>query len=256
MPTRDGYREGIPSWVDLATTDIQRAKGFYAALFGWEYREEETDSIPYTMALKKGLSAAGMGPASDERPFSVWSTHFTVDDADATVERVKDAGGSVILEPVDVMDAGRLAIVSDPTGATFGIWQAGNHFGAAIVNEHGALNWNELQSDDLETALPFYEKVFGHGHETSHRATGPYTTLSVGDRAIAGAMPPPNEHTPNNWGVTFAVDDAETAMEVAKANGGKVLYGPMEIPGVGKFAGITDPTGARFTIIELAFEID
>ena len=147
-------------------------------------------------------------------------------------------------------------MLSDPTGAVFGIWQAGTHFGAAIVNEHGALNWNELLSDDLPTALPFYEKMLRFTHKTSEGLNGPYTTLSIGDRAVAGAMPPPAEDIPNNWGVYFAVYNATDAMEAATENGGHILFGPMEVPEVGTIVWITDPTGANFTVIELATAVD
>ena len=137
------------------------------------------------MATKKGLSAAGIGELQTEGHPPVWSTYFAVSNADATAAKVKDAGGRVLLEPFDVTDAGRMAIVSDPTGAVFGIWQAGNHFGAAIVNEHGALNWNELLTDDTEKALAFYQEVFGHEIEVSTSLTGSdYFLIKVGDRGL------------------------------------------------------------------------
>lgn len=256
MPTRDGYPEGTPSWVDLATSDVEGAKSFYHDLFGWEYIEEETDSTPYVMATQKGLSAAGIGGMFDENMPSVWSTYFAVDDATATAQKIKDAGGSMMVDVMDVMDAGRMGFGVDPTGAVFGIWEAKNHFGAAIVNEHGSLNWNELMSDDLDTALSFYRMVFGITHETSQMPNGPYTAISVGDRVVAGAMPKPSPDIPNSWGAYFAVDDTQAAIESARSNGGSVTYGPMEVPEVGVFAGLVDPYGAHFTVIQLANPVD
>lgn len=257
MPTRDGYAEGIPSWTDLSTTDVAGAKEFYTTLFGWEYREEETDSAPYSMATKKGLSAAGIGELQTEGHPPVWSTYFAVSNADATAAKVKDAGGRVLLEPFDVTDAGRMAIVSDPTGAVFGIWQAGNHFGAAIVNEHGALNWNELLTDDTEKALAFYQEVFGHEIEVSTSLTGSdYFLIKVGDRGVAGAMAKPMAEIPNHWGVYFAVDDVAKTIVQATENGGSLVHGPQEIPEVGTFAGLVDPYGSNFTVIQLASEVD
>jgi hypothetical protein len=258
MPTRDGYPEGVPSWADLATTHLDAAKAFYSALFGWEYSEEETGdpAYKYSMAMQKGLPAAGLGQAQEGQPFSVWTTYFAVDDAQATADKVRNAGGSIIMDPVDVMDHGRLGIFGDPTGAVFGVWETGSHHGAAIVNEHGAMNWNELQTDDIDTALAFYANVLGHTHETSEGVSGPYTAVSAGDRVIAGAMTKPAAEIPNNWGVYFAVDDASRAIETALANGGEKIYGPMTIEEVGIFAGLTDPTGAVFTVIELANEVD
>ena len=256
MPTRDGYPEGTPCWADLATGDVDAAKAFYGKLFGWTYRDQDADSMPYSMADQKGLSAAGIGPLQDPNMPPVWSTYFAVDDADATAARITDAGGTLMMEPFDVMDAGRMAFAFDPTGAVFGIWQAKEHFGAAIVNEHGTLNWNELQSDDLDTALEFYATVFGHTHKTAEMPNGPYTSVSVGDRVVAGAMPKVMPEVPNHWGVYFAVDDVEAAMGVVNAEGGSVTFGPMAIPEVGTFVGIVDPTGAHSTLIQLAGEVD
>lgn len=255
MPTRDGYEQGVPSWADLATPDIDGAKSFYAALFGWDYHEEQTESVPYTMADKNGLSAAGIGPLQGDMP-SVWTTYISVDDADEIAGAITEAGGTILMEPADIMDSGRIAMAADPTGAVFGIWQAKEHSGAAIVNEHGALNWNELQTDDVDKAVDFYTAVFGYEAETGEGVSGPYTSLSVGERAIAGAMPKPVPEIPNYWGVYFAVDDIDDALETAKDNGGQLTYGPMDIPDVGRAAGVVDPFGAHFTVIELEAEVD
>ena len=254
MPERDGYPEGVPAWADLATTDVATAREFYQSIFGWTYTEPDSEDMPYWMAHQKGKAAAGIGPAPDGR--SVWNTHFWVDDADETAQKIRNAGGQVVMEPSDILDHGRLAIAADPSGAVFGIWQAGSHRGAAIVNEHGALNWNELTSDDLEAVIPFYEAVFGHRAETTDGANGPYTSLSVGDRAVAGAMPPPVPEIPNHWGLYFAVDDATAATEKAQELGGTLVFGPMDIPDVGIIFGIKDPTGATFNAIELAAPVD
>lgn len=256
MPTRESYVEGTPSWTDLSTPDVEGAKTFYHELFGWEYTQEETDSTPYVMATRKGLSAAGIGALPDENMPSVWSTYFAVDDADATAAKIQEAGGSLVMECLDVMDAGRMAFAADPNGAVFGIWEAKNHFGAAIVNEHGAMNWNELLSDNLETGFDFYSAVFGSTYETAQMPNGPYTSLAVGDRVIAGAMPKPDSEIPNHWGVYFAVDDTAQAIETASAHGGRVVYGPLDVADVGIFAGITDPYGANFTVIQLAQPVD
>ena len=198
------------------------------------------------MATKKGLSAAGIGELQTEGHPPTWSTYFAVSNADATAAKVKDAGGRVLLEPFDVTDAGRMAIVSDPTGAVFDIWQAGNHFGAAIVNEHGALNWNELLTDETEKALAFYQEVFGHEIEVSTSLTGSdYFLIKVGDRGVAGAMAKPMAEIPNHWGVYFAVDDVAKTIVQATENGGSLVHGPQEIPEVGTFAGLVDPYGSN-----------
>jgi predicted enzyme related to lactoylglutathione lyase len=256
LPTRDGYREGVPSWVDLSTTDPERARAFYEALFGWDVEEAGTDSTPYWMAYQKGRPAAGMGPAQGEARFSAWTTYFAVDAVDATVERIEAAGGQIVFAATDIMDSGRMALAADPTGAVFGVWQAGQHKGAGIVNEHGALNWNELLVDDAASALGFYEAVFGHSSEETEGGSGPYYVLSAGDRPVAGVMSKPAPEIPNSWGVYFAVDDAGVAVKTAVEHGGSVSYGPIDLPDVGTIAGLVDPTGGHFTVIQLANEVD
>jgi predicted enzyme related to lactoylglutathione lyase len=256
MPTRDGYLEGTPSWVDLASPDVDGAKRFYGPLFGWEFFDGGGGSMPYTMATRKGLAAAGIGALPDDGTPPVWTTYFAVDNANSTARKIEKAGGTLIIDSFEVMNYGRMALGADPAGAMFGVWEAKDHFGAAIVNEHGALNWNELTSDDLEVALPFYAQILGHSHETSERPSGPYTSISVGDRVVAGAMPKPNPAFPTMWSVFFAVDDTVAAIETSKANGGQVTYGPLHIPDVGIFAGMVDPHGARFSVIQLASPVD
>jgi predicted enzyme related to lactoylglutathione lyase len=256
VPTRDGYPEGVPCWADLATTDVESATKFYSRLFGWRFEKLETDSVPYWMAYQKDLAAAGIGPTQGGREFSVWSTYFAVDDADATAAKLRDAGGQIIMAPLDVADAGRMAVAADPTGAVFAIWQARRRKGAAIVNEHGALNWNELQTTDIERAVSFYEAVFGHTHRVVEGGGGPYTLLSVGDREISGVMKPPAPDIPNSWGVYFAVDDAAAALRTAKDAGGSAITDTIDIPGAGILAVLVDPTGAPFTVIQLTIEID
>lgn len=246
----------MPSWADLASPDLRGAEAFYNELFGWDYYNGGTDEMPYTMATRNGLAAAGIGPLMDPNAPPVWSTYFAVDNADATVEKIVANGGTLVMDAADAFNFGRLAFASDPTGAVFGIWEAKDHIGAGIVNEHGALNWNELQSDDLDAALPFYGSVFGHTFETAQMPGGPYTSISVGDRVIAGAMPKPAPEIPNNWGVYFAVDDAAAAIETATSSGGGTTFGPMEVPNVGAFAGLIDPYGAHFTVIQLASPVD
>jgi hypothetical protein len=256
MPRRDRYDEGIPAWPDLATHDLDAAKRFYTTLFGWNYDERETDTGPYLLALVKGEPVAGLGQAQGDTP-SMWNTYIAVDDVDATAEKINEAGGRILMEPLDVMDTGRMAIASDPTGAVFGIWEAGTHIGARIVNEHGALNWNELTTDDTAKALDFYKQVFGYETRTTETPGGrDYHVFKVNGRGISGAMEPPAPDIPNNWGVYFAVDDAAAAEQVATENGGTVVYGPMESPEVGTFLGITDPVGAHLTLIQLAGPVE
>lgn len=256
MPTRDGYAEGIPCWVDLATPDVDRASSFYGPLLGWEFQPGEADD-GYVMALRNGLAAAGIGALPDSETSPVWSTYFAVDDADATAEKIGGAGGKLVMEPSDVAQLGRMAFASDPTGAEFGIWQAGQHFGAAVVNEHGGLNWNELITNEPQRALDFYRAVFGHGTETATTPSGrEYSMLKVGQREVAGVIAPRDAAHKSEWTVYFAVAAAAEAASTADRSGGTIIYGPIDQPEVGSFVGLEDPMGARFTVIQLANEID
>lgn len=256
MPTRDGYLEGIPCWVDLATADLNRASAFYGPLLGWEF-EPSGGGSGYCMAMRNGLPAAGMAALPDPEMEPVWSTYFAVDEADETAGRIESAGGQLTMGPEDVDGLGRMAFARDSAGAEFGIWQAGTHFGAAIVNEHGGLNWNELVTDEPEVALDFYSRVFGHSRKTASTPGGrEYSMLEVGDREVAGVISPRRSGGKSHWTVYFAVDDADQAAEVARSSGGEVHFGPISQPDVGTFVGLSDPDGAGFTVIQLAVEID
>lgn len=256
MPTRQGYAEGIPCWVDLATSDVDRASAFYGSLLDWEFVPGAAGE-GYLMAMRKDLPAAGIGVLPDGETSSIWSTYFAVDDADETAEKILAAGGKLSMRPADVGALGRTAFAVDPTGGEFGIWQAGEHFGAAIVNEHGGLNWNELVTDEPEQALAFYSSVFGHGTETASTPGGrEYSMLKVGSREVAGVIAPRKPGKKSEWTVYFAVADAATAATTATEAGGEVLFGPIDQPDVGTFVGLKDPLGASLTVIQLANEID
>lgn len=256
MPTREGYLQGIPCWVDLATVDLDRASAFYGPLLGWEFAPSDHRS-GYYMAMRKGVPAAGIAKLPDPEMAPVWSTYFAVDDADIAADRIQEAGGQLIMGPEDVDGLGRLAFAKDSTGADFGVWQAGTHFGAEIVNEHGGLNWNELVTDEPGLALDFYTRVFGHGTKTAKTPGGRgYSMLEVGDREVAGVISPRKPGGKSRWTVYFAVDDAEEAAKVASSAGAEVHFGPISQPDVGTFVGLSDPDGADFTVIQLAAEID
>lgn len=256
MPIREGYAEGIPCWVDLATPDLETATVFYGALFGWELETDESWA-GRAIATRKGLPAAGIGPLPGPDAPSVWSTYFAVDDANATVARIESAGGSLTSGPDEVAALGRIATAADPTGAAFGILQAGARFGAGIVNEHGGLNWNELITEDTREAVEFYVDVFGHDTGTASTPGGrEYTMLRVDGRDVAGIIAPAKPGQRSHWTAYFTVDEVRAAADTAESAGGRVSYGPVDQPDVGTFLGLVDPLGARLTVIELAGEVD
>ncbi len=257
MTTMTSYANGVPSWVDLATPDPAAAKEFYAALFGWDYDDQATDGPgDYTMARRNGLNAAGMMPLTAEMASSgmppVWSTYVTVDDIEATLARVEPAGGSTMGPVMDAMDAGRFAVIADPAGAVICLWEAREHIGADIVNEHGAFTWSELVTPDPAAIGPFYNAVFGWTSETAPMPTGDYTVFNVAGGSadgIAGAMAPPVEGMASFWTVYFNVDDAAATAAKAVELGGQILSDPTPVPGVGTFATIADPHGAVFALM-------
>jgi predicted enzyme related to lactoylglutathione lyase len=251
MPERTQHAPGTPSWVDLQTSDEAGAKAFYTALFGWDYDDQPVpDNGVYSMAQKNGKDVAAIAgiPMPGVPPH--WNTYVTVADVDATAAQVSGAGGTVTAGPFDVMDAGRMAVASDPTGAMFCIWQPKNSIGASLVNEHGTLCWNELLTPDVDAALPFYEKLFGWKRNRLPMDTMEYNELQLDGRGIGGAMKPPMPGMPAVWGVYFAVDDCDKAAEIAAAKGGTVVQPPMDIP-PGRMAVIADPAGAVFNVLQL-----
>ncbi len=254
------YAPGTPSWVDLGTPDLDASVGFYGGLFGWDVPESENveQTGGYRRATKNGADVAGMMPLMQEGQPPAWSTYVSVEDADATAAAVKGAGGSVIAEPMDVMDLGRMAIFADPTGAVFGVWQPGTFPGAGIVNEPGAISWNELNTRDAGAAKAFYGAVFGWGFEDVEAGEmGTYTTIMVGERPVGGMLDMNSREipaeVPSHWQVYFAVEDTDATIEQAKEKGGNVMFGPIDIP-AGRFAILTDPFGASFAAIALSEE--
>jgi hypothetical protein len=253
---RSAYAPGTPNWVDLGVDDLDAAAAFYGELFGWACTEagpaEETGG--YRMFLLRDVPVAGLGPKQNSGP-PYWTTYVSVADADATVALAREAGAMVILEPMDVLDAGRMAVFADPTGAVLSIWQPGVHPGAALVTEPNTLCWNELSTRDTAAAAAFYERVFGWG---THTSDGPmaYTEWMLGDEYVGGMMQMPPmvpADVPAYWLVYFAVEDTEASVATVERLGGTLVTGPMDTP-AGRFAVLTDPQGAMFAVITLVAE--
>lgn len=251
MATRDNaWPEGTPCWVDLGVADMDKARAFYGGLFGWDMEPGPPEVGGYTMCLKNGHAAAGVGPKQDPDMPSVWVTYLAADDVDAVAGRVTENGGRIMMEPMDVMDVGRMAIGSDPAGAIFGLWQARAHIGAAIANEPGAFTWNENMSRDWEAAKAFYGSVFGWGFNDMSAEGFSYATFTVDGRDVGGVGALPDEvpeEVPANWGTYFAVDDADAAVQKVRDLGGQVLQEPFDTP-FGRMARVTDDQGAVFSI--------
>jgi uncharacterized protein len=255
MSARTSYEPGTPSWVELSgCPDPAAAETFYRALLGWEIPEQRNGAElgGYRRAQLRGEDVAGLSPAMQEGQSCVWATYVSVEDADATLDKVRAAGGGVIVEPLDVMGMGKMAVFTDPTGAVCGIWEPGTFVGAALVNEDGAFGWNELGTRDVPAAREFYGAVFGWTVEEQEMpGMGTYYVWKDGEHVRGGmidmtGMAPPE--APPHWLVYFTVPDADAAAETTKANGGQLLNGPIDIS-VGRIAMLMDAQGAMFAVM-------
>ena len=251
----DKHELNVPGWVDLAT-DLDKGKAFYSGLFGWEIPEGSEKTAFYSNAALKGKSVAGIYLQEKGMP-SFWTTYIIVENVDDVAKKVKDAGGQVVMAPMDVMDYGRMAVLADPAGAVFGVWQPGTHKGAEIVTEPGAYTWSELITTDVEGAKAFYRDVFGWSGDTQTSGPIEYTQWMIGDRPVGGMMQKPDvmpAEVPPHWGVYFAVASIDDGLAKLKELGGSVMMDPIDTP-AGKVAPVTDSHGANFSIIELSGDV-
>jgi predicted enzyme related to lactoylglutathione lyase len=273
MPERDGYIPGVPCWVDTSQPDPEAAVDFYSGLFGWEFEDVMPPESPgsyFTARLRGRDVAAVTGVPEGAPPMAMWNTYIWVESADETASKVLDAGGTTLLEPFDVMDAGRMAVFADPEGAAFSVWQANTNKGAGIVNEAGALNFNGLNTRDVEGAKSFYGSVFGWGALTLEGGVEMWTLPGYGDHLeegnpdlrkqmaetgapagfedVVASITPISDDQPDvpaHWDVTFAVDDADAIAAKATELGGKVIAPPFDAPWV-RMTVIADPAGGTF----------
>jgi predicted enzyme related to lactoylglutathione lyase len=248
MPIRDtAWPAGTPCWVDYGAADIDAAKAFYTDVLGWSYTGGEPEYGGYLTCQTRELAAAGMAPQMDPSDPPRWTTYVATDDADATAARIAAAGGSMVVEPMDVGSMGRMAIALDPQGNPFGLWQAGEHTGATIVNEPGALVWNEAAVDDPDAARGFYGAVFGY-HFDEVEGAGGYSTFATDERPLGGlGGHPPG--SPKGWTCCFAVDSTDAAVAAVEKGGGKVTMAPQDTP-YGRFAVVEDPWSASFSVMQ------
>jgi predicted enzyme related to lactoylglutathione lyase len=239
--------------VDLQTTDQDAAKAFYGGVFGWTYDDQPMDAgAVYSIAKIGDGQVAAIAPQSPELKAAgappMWNTYLAVNSVDDATAKVAAAGGTVAMEPFDVMDAGRMSFVMDPSGAAVALWQAGQHPGATLVNEPGTVVWNELITDN-PAAMSFYEQVLGVTTTTVDMGEGKYTMFQVGGKEVGGTTPPRMAGVPNHWHVYFAVADADATAAKVKQLGGSVMVEPFDTP-IGKMAVVADPQGAVFSLFQ------
>ncbi|HVF03636.1 MAG TPA: VOC family protein [Frankiaceae bacterium] len=251
MPERASYTPGEFAWADLTTTDVPAAATFYGTLFGWQAEElTEPGAGGYTMLTLDGRQVAAVAPKMGEDPGpSRWSVYVASDDLEKTLELVTASGGTPLMPPLDIFDAGRMAMAADPAGAVIALWQAGTHHGAQLVDEPGALTWVELATTDVAGAKAFYQAVFGWGLDEA--GGGDYTEFTFGGKSVAGMMPKSPDmpaDLPPYWMPYFQSDPDRLAGEIT-ALGGTLLVPPADVPGAGgRFTVATDPQGAVFGI--------
>jgi predicted enzyme related to lactoylglutathione lyase len=255
MTERTSYEPGVPSWVDVTSPDVEASKRFYADIFGWEAQDAGPagETGVYANFKLNGRNVAGLATVQDESQPPAWSTYVATDDADAAAARAAEAGADVLFGPTDVMDAGRMAVFAHPAGGVVGVWQAARHIGAELVNEPGALNWNELQTRDVTGAKAFYAAVFGWGIEDQEFDGTTYTLFQAADRPVAGAMTTPAavpDEVPAFWLAYFGVEDCDATVARIEELGGSILSPTiLQMEGVGRFAIVADPHGATFGVI-------
>ncbi len=261
MPTLAQHAPGTVMWPELYTVDAKAAKAFYSALFGWQVKELPLDNggVMYTVFTLDGRDCAALNdmmPADPTKGIpSHWLSYISTASADETASKVAAAGGTVHKQPFDVMGIGRMAVLQDPTGAYFCTWESKGSTGVGVLDEPGALTWTELMTGDPAKAGAFYSDVFGWQRQVMPMGPdGDYTVFKRGEANAAGMMktPPQAGNVPPNWTVYFMVEDTDAMVTKAQSLGANVVVPPMDVPGIGRFAILADPTGAAFAIIKYA----
>ncbi len=252
------YTPGTFCWPELVAADADKAKEFYKSLFNWDITDNPIgEDQVYSMAAIRGKAVGAMYPMYQEQAEqgvpTYWGSYVSVANVDDTVNKAKSLGANVIVEPKDVFDAGRMAAIVDPIGAVISFWQPFKHIGAEIVNENGALVWNELATNDSEKAKEFYTELLGWKFEDMNVGGIDYTVFMNTERPAGGMVAMQEEwcDMPPVWFVYFAVDDCDATVEQASSLGGKVVSPPKDLEGVGRMAMMTDSQDALFAVIKL-----
>jgi predicted enzyme related to lactoylglutathione lyase len=255
MGERTSHTPGTFSWADLPTSDPGDAKRFYTGLFGWDYEDQPIpgDGGDYTMLRRDGKDVAALFQAQEGMP-TFWASYVTVESADSAATRATDVGGTLMAEPFDVMDAGRMAVIQDPTGAVFSVWEPHGSIGATLVNTPGSISMNQLNTGDPEAAERFYSALFGWRTEQVSADDPPYWGIYNGDRLNGGMMQmPPDQDAPPHWLVYFGSEDVDADAGRIPELGGQVMVPPLDVPS-GRFLVAQDPQGAVFGLFAGRFD--
>ncbi|WP_331731060.1 VOC family protein (plasmid) [Kitasatospora sp. NBC_00070] len=254
------FRTGSPNWLDLGSPDTKAAASFYQQVFQWEFVSAGPDTGDYGFFQLNGKTVAAMGPLTEQGATSAWMPHFHSPDLEATTSAVRAGGGKVRVEPMDVMEQGRLAQYTDPQGAEFACWQPAKTAGLELASAENSLVWVELQVPDPAEAITFYASLFGWRHSRMPAPGMPYEVLSIADgdqeEGSFGGIAPQGEgmglgtKDVPRWVPYFHVTDVDNTIAIIKNNGGKVLMAPADVPQVGRIAWTSDPDGALFALLK------
>jgi hypothetical protein len=253
MGERTQYAPGTFCWADLASTDQPAAKEFYTGLFGWEAEDIPVgDGAVYSMMRAAGKRVAAISPQGDAQREvgapSAWQSYVTVESADASAARASELGATVVAEPFDVFDVGRMAVIQDPQGAFFSVWEPRSTIGAELVNAPGALVWNELSSPDTAASTTFYSGLFGWD-VAPFEGIDNYFVIRVGEASNGGITVPQAPGTSPHWLVYFGVDDLDASLAKLEQLGGANIAGPIDIQ-MARLAVVSDPQGAGFALYD------
>ena len=255
------HETGMFSWADLTTPDLEGSQKFYTTLLSLDHEDAPVgEGMVYSMLKKNGRGAFAMNNMTEEMKAmtggrATWRVYFTVENTDEIARRASELGATVIAGPMDVFTAGRMAVIHDPAGAEFGVWQPMDHIGAGVFGEPGALCWTELSTNDTAAAAQFYSALFGWSVNVNKSPTGAdYTMFSIEDRPVGGmlAIQPEWGEVPPNWSVYIGTGDLDAALEDAKGMGASSFMPVMEVPNIGRFTMLQDPQGSHFTLMEFA----
>lgn len=251
------YEDGVFCWVDLMAHDIEAAKQWYGKLFGWETTPTD-EHMHYSNAMQDGKMIAGIGGMPDELKATgmpaVWNSYVYSQDAAKVEAAAREHGGEIVMPTMQIAEHGSMLVFRDPGGASIGVWQPGEHRGAGLVNEPNSLCWNELATRKLDACKQFYSKVLGWTYEVSSMGDFEYSSIKVGERHNGGILPflPDMPDVPSHWMVYFAVADTDAMARKCEELGGTVHVQPEDIPNVGRFAVLSDPQGAVFSVIKMS----
>ena len=256
MAATKKYKAGEYCWTDLGTTDVPGAKKFYGGLFGWKMKDYPMgpDGEKYTMCRVGTKDVSGIYPMTAEQkkmkapPY--WLPYISVKSTDATAKKAKAASGKVISKPMDVGDMGRMAVIMDPTGAVFALWQANGTTGAQLDSKPGTVSWHDLNTNKPSVAGKFYTKAIGWKVKDQEYSGDAYHLFKIGREGVCGMWPSPMKQLPPSWLTYFRVSNCDKSVAKVKQLGGRILMGTTPVPGMCKFAVVKDPKGAAFGLLE------